>query len=103
MSAGSELAILGRVIEPDGPELPDPLARMILRWKFSEADRQRMHELLEKAKARKLTPREKAEAGNYERVGHLVSILKSKARISLKKRNGKPPPSARKRSASKGR
>ena len=47
-----------------------------------------MRELLEKAKARRLTPRERAEAENYERVGHFLSILKSKAHTSLSARNG---------------
>ena len=54
----------------------------------STADRARMHELLEKAKAGKLTRPEKSEAENYERVGHLLSILKLKACASLKARNG---------------
>ena len=47
-----------------------------------------MHELLEKAKAGTLTRAERIQAENYERVGHFLSILKSKARISLKARNG---------------
>lgn len=88
MTECSEADILSRIIEPDKPELPAGVARVILKWKFSEADHERMHDLLERAKAGKLTRREKAEAENYERVGHLVSILKSKARMSLKRYNG---------------
>ncbi len=88
MVARSEAAILSRIIEPEKPKLPRPVARLILEWRFSEADRQRMHNLLAKAKAGKLTRPEKAEAENYERIGHLLSILKSKARMSLKARNG---------------
>jgi hypothetical protein len=87
MTAVSEAAILSRVIEQDRSELPGKVAEVILRWKFPEEDRQRMHELLEKIKAGKLTRREKDEAEMYERVGHLLSIVKSKARISLKARN----------------
>ena len=88
MAAASEAAILSRVIERDEPRLPAGLARRILRWEFPDADRRRMHELLEKAKARRLTPRERAEAESYERVGHFLSVLKSKARTSLRARNG---------------
>jgi hypothetical protein len=88
MLPGSEAAILSRIIEPDKPELPVQVARLFLRWKFSEADRQRMTDLVQKAKAGKLTRAEKAAAENYERVGHLLSILKSKARLSLKSQNG---------------
>jgi hypothetical protein len=57
---------------------------MILQWEFAETDRQRMHQLLDKAKAGKLSRIDKAEAERYERIGHLLSIVKSKARASLK-------------------
>ena len=85
----TETAILNRIIRPDRPALPATLARLILRWKFPEEDEARMHELLEKAKAGIITRSEQAEAQTYERVGHLLSILKSQARLSLKdKRKG---------------
>jgi hypothetical protein len=89
VTAASEAAILSRVIEPDLRQLPAGLARRILRWVFPDADRRRMHEPLEKAKANKLTRRERAEAENYERVGHFLSIPKSKARTSLRGRDGR--------------
>jgi hypothetical protein len=88
MTGASEVAILSRIIEPDKPELSAQVARIILRWRFSDADRRRMHDLLDKAKAGKLTKSEKLQAESYERVGHILSILKSKARRSLKARNG---------------
>jgi hypothetical protein len=89
MTTDSEFAILRRVIEPEKPELPAPLARMILRWQFSNWDRQQMHGLLEKAKRGTLTPTDRIQASNYERIGHFLSILKSKSRRSLKtKSNG---------------
>jgi len=88
MAATSEAAILSRVIDPDEPQLPAGMARLILCWEFPDADRRRMRELLEKAKASKLTRRERAEAENYERVGHFLSILKSKARTSLRGQKG---------------
>ena len=88
MTTDTEAAILTRIIEPDKPRLPAGVARVILQWEFSDTDRRRMHELLDKAKAGKLTRREKEEADRYERVGCFLSILKSKARISLKAKNG---------------
>jgi hypothetical protein len=42
-----------------------------------------MDELAEKARQGSLSPEERAEADSYERVGHFVSLLKSKARRSL--------------------
>lgn len=86
MIARSEAAILSRIIEPEKPEMPVSAARLILQWEFSESDRQRMHDLLAKAKSGRMTRREKRDAQNYERVGHFLSVLKSKARISLKAR-----------------
>ncbi|HEV3260274.1 MAG TPA: hypothetical protein VG013_25695 [Gemmataceae bacterium] len=85
MPAGSEVAILSRIIEPDKPVFPPDIARLILQWEFPPADRQHMHELLEKAKAGTLTANEQAEADSYERVGHIISLLKAKARGSLQR------------------
>ena len=64
--------------------MPAQVARLILRWQFSGNDRQRMHDLLDKAKAGRLSTAEKADAETYERVGHMLSILKAKARKSLR-------------------
>jgi len=84
MNPPSEVAILSRIIEPDKPMLPPALAREVLQWRFPKRDRQRMLALIEKAKNNRLTPVEKIEAERYERIGYFLSILKSKARSSLK-------------------
>ena len=42
-----------------------------------------MHELAEKARAGTLTVEEHVEMDNYERVGHLLSLMKSKARKEI--------------------
>jgi hypothetical protein len=89
MPTATESDILSRIIKPNEPALPAPVARLILEWRFTDDDRQRMHALLEKANDGTLTRSEKSEAETYERVGNLLSILKSKARRSLKsKQNG---------------
>lgn len=81
----SEAAIFSRIIDPDSGPLPPGVARMILKWKFSDDDRAVMHRLLEKAHRGKLTRDERKQAEKYELVGHLVSTLKSKARASLRR------------------
>ena len=48
-----------------------------------------MRQLLAKAKAASLSADEETEIDNYERVGHMLSLLKLKARRSLKARQGK--------------
>jgi hypothetical protein len=44
-----------------------------------------MRELLAKAKTGTLLAAEQVEIDNYERVGHMLSLMKSKARRSLKR------------------
>lgn len=83
-SNATEAAIWSRVIHPNG-ELTAPVARDILKLHFPETDLQRMEDLLDKAKAGVLSEAERLEAENYERVGALLSILKSKARKVLKR------------------
>ena len=56
----------------------------ILDLDFKQPDKDRMRTLLAKAKKGTLTAKEKIEIDNYERVGHMLSLMKSKARRSLK-------------------
>ncbi|HJT76515.1 MAG TPA: hypothetical protein VJ739_04870 [Gemmataceae bacterium] len=85
-SSTSELAILSRVLEPEKPTFSPAAARQILALDFSPDDKERMQELAAKARAGTLTPAEEIAISNYERIGHLLNILQSKARRSLKRR-----------------
>jgi hypothetical protein len=88
----SDVAILSRVLEPDKPTLSPQTARDLLALDFSPADKERMRQLSARARAGTLTPDEAVAIDNYERVGHVLNILQSKARRSLKGRrasNGK--------------
>jgi len=80
----SDAAILSRLIEPEVENLPPEVARYLLNLDFCQSDRDRMHELAAKAREGILTPAEQHEAESYERIGHLVALLRSKARKSLK-------------------
>jgi hypothetical protein len=84
----SEVAIFSRVLEPEQATLSAAAARAILALTFPEADKDRMRELSAKAQEGTLTDDEQAEIDNYERVGHVLSLWKSKARRSLKARGG---------------
>ncbi len=79
----SEAAIFGRVLEPEEATLDVAAARAILDLDFKQTDKDRMRALLAKAKKGTLTAKEKVEIDNYERVGHMLSLMKSKARRSL--------------------
>lgn len=80
----SETAIFERIVLPNDPGLSEQAARSILAMGFSPEDRERMQALADKAKFGQLTADEQQEIDNYERVGHYLSILQSKARCSLR-------------------
>ena len=91
----SEVSILNRILRPDAPTFSREAAQDILTLDFDQADKDRMRELSAKSRAGTLTAKEEAEAGKYELVGHLLNIMQSKARRSLKNsrgRNGKKKP-----------
>jgi hypothetical protein len=80
----SEVAILSRVLEPDKPTLSAHAARDNLAFDFTQADKDRMRQLSAKAREGTLTADEQCEINNYKRVGHLLNLMQSKARCSLK-------------------
>ncbi len=80
----NEADILSRVIAPREPNLPSETAKIILTFDFGKEDRERMNQLAEKAREGTLTAEEQVEIDCYERVGHFLSLLRSKARTSLK-------------------
>jgi hypothetical protein len=80
----TEAEVWLRILHPD-EELSPPVARAILGLSFPKNDINRMHELSAKARAGTLTPQEDAEMDNFERVGSILSTLKSKARQVLKR------------------
>jgi hypothetical protein len=84
----SEVAIFGRVLEPEEATLDIAAARALLALDFKQPDKERMRALLAKAKKGTLTASEKIEIDAYERVGHMLSLMKSKARRSLKAGRG---------------
>jgi hypothetical protein len=80
----TEAAIWARVIHPNGVLTP-AVARAILQLEFSDDDQERTHELSQKAQEGALTPEEQIEIDNFERVGNMLAILKSRSRKLLKR------------------
>ncbi len=83
-SAESEVAILARVLSSDKGKLSEDLARHMLDLEFSVRDKERMHDLAVRNQRDELSDIEKDELIAYAKAGTLLSILKSKARRSLK-------------------
>ena len=84
----TETAILSRLIEPDRSGLTEEAARYLLTLEFKEFDRRRADELAGKAREGTLSAAEEREIENYRHVGHLLALLRSKARISLQRETG---------------
>jgi hypothetical protein len=63
------------------------MARYLLKLRFSERDRARMHDVAERNQGDALFPAEQEELFAYAKAGTVLSILKSKARRTL---NAKP-------------
>ena len=82
----SEIAIFGRLIQNDKGDLASDLARYVLTLGFGAGDQARMSELAERNQEGSLSAEECGELQNYVRAAHLLALLHSKARKSLKRR-----------------
>ena len=80
----TEAEVWLRILHPDR-ELTPRVARALLSLSIPKNELDRMHELSKKAQAGTLTPEEDAEMDEFERVGSILSTLKSKARQVLKR------------------
>ncbi len=82
----SEITIFGRLIKADKSDLSRELARYILTLGFDEEDQNRMQELAERNQGGSLSSDERTELANFVKAGHLLALLHSKARRTLKTR-----------------
>ena len=89
MVANVETSIWQRVVEPSWDELGAEAANAILQLKFRPADMDRMNRLGELAGDGSLSPLEQSELDAYLRIGRMVSVLQSKARLALKNPKGR--------------
>jgi hypothetical protein len=80
-----DVTMMARVVEPDKGDLSLAAARAFLKFQFPESDHERMAVLSQKAGAGTLTAEEQEEIEDYDRVGHMLGLLHSKARKALKK------------------
>ena len=85
----SEVAILSRIVCPDRGRWSREAAESILEFDFPTADVRRMNALAGKARRGALSIAEEAQLENYRDVGRLLELLQSKARLSLKRSNGR--------------
>jgi hypothetical protein len=78
------MSILERLLDPTSGTLSAKTAHEVLDLTFPESDQQRLEELAEKSTAGTLTPEECKEYDGYIEAADFLSLLQSKARLSLK-------------------
>ncbi len=82
----SDAVIVSRILTGSKNGLSPEVARYILDVGFSDEDKARMHELAVKNQEGNISPTELQELDSYIKAGDLLALLKSKARMALKKR-----------------
>ncbi len=85
-AANTEASILSRVVQFDQELLIPEAARLLLTFRFPQADLDRMHELAIKNQEGELTEAEQREMEAYRRVGRLLDLLSAQARRALRQR-----------------
>jgi hypothetical protein len=83
MTAGA--SIFERIIEPRGGGFSSAHARYVLSLDFSDDEQARHAELARKAQDGVLTAEEGAELDEFVTANAILTILQSKARISLRR------------------
>jgi hypothetical protein len=75
---------LERILQPTQGDLPADYAKRILALDFAEADHARYRDLSEKAQLGQLTEQERIELDDLLTANDVLTILRAKARMSLK-------------------
>jgi hypothetical protein len=92
MSAADSIPIWDRIAAPAFTQLRPAAARALLRMKFRSGDVRRIHQLSSLAKKGALDEAQRGELDLYLQIGHVLTLMHSKARMALK-----PPESRRRR------
>jgi hypothetical protein len=77
--------ILARAIANGRDTMSPMVARQILKFGFGQADQDRIADLADRNNEGRLSPDEKAELLEFARVGNLLAVLQSHARMALKR------------------
>ncbi|HMB96416.1 MAG TPA: hypothetical protein VKK61_10285 [Tepidisphaeraceae bacterium] len=89
MVANAETDIWQRIVEPSWEALGAEAALGILRLGFKQNDIDRMNQLAELARQGNLSDEQQTEIDTYTRIGHMLAVMQSKARMVLKEPAGR--------------
>lgn len=79
--------IFSEIVASDQTRLEPEMSRAILRLKFSEAQNERMRELADKSNRGVLSEDDRQMIESFRRVGNLLALLQSNARLALRSDN----------------
>jgi hypothetical protein len=83
-SVNFEPVIWARLIQAPKEPISPEAARYFLSIDFSDSDRSRMQELMEKSNEGALTSEEDAELDSYVNIANVLSVMHSRARVALR-------------------
>ena len=86
-SPSSESAIWSRVIHSERAEMPPEAAHYFLKLGFEQADLDRMHDLTLRNQLGSLSQDEQEALNNFRQVGLQIDLLRSKARLALRRQS----------------
>jgi hypothetical protein len=89
-SKKTSATILSRALELKSGNVPPDGARFILSLGIREVDKERMLELLAKQQRGKITGEELEELESYVQADSILSVLRAKAILALKKAGEEP-------------
>ena len=80
-----EADVLAEVLSAGQSTMSTELAQWLLTLHFTEVQQHRVQILADKGNEGTLTEAERLEVEKYRRVGNILSLLQSKARLALKR------------------
>ena len=83
MVAFAQFGAIERMVKNASGQMSRDAAQAVLQWQFAEPDKNKLSELSEKARSGKLSPEEGSELDWYLMLGDFLSIVQSRARVTL--------------------
>jgi hypothetical protein len=88
MTSTTEAEIWDRVLDAPAEDLTPEAAKYLVQLDFRESDHERMAQLAARAQHGTLSPQEQSDYEDYIRVGNILALIQSKARVALRQSRG---------------
>jgi hypothetical protein len=91
LTPSGEAAIWARLIESQEGELTPEAAKYLLTLRFSDEDQARVQDLADRSQEGTLSEDDMSEFDRYLRVGNLLAVVQSKARLVIDRQAASSP------------